>query len=56
MIKMGRTQLQDAVPIRLGQEFQAYATAVKRDMIRIEKVFEEIRYVKFRRNRHRYRN
>lgn len=45
VIKMGRTQLQDAVPIRLGQEFQAYATAIKRDMIRIEKVFEEIRYV-----------
>ena len=30
VIKMGRTQLQDAVPIRLGQEFHAYATAVKR--------------------------
>lgn len=45
VIKMGRTQLQDAVPIRLGQEFHAYATAVKRDMIRIEKVIEEIRYV-----------
>ena len=45
VIKMGRTQLQDAVPIRLGQEFHAYATAVKRDMIRIEKALEEIRYV-----------
>ena len=30
VIKMGRTQLQDAVPIRLGQEFHAYATAVRR--------------------------
>ena len=25
VIKMGRTQLQDAVPIRLGQEFKAYS-------------------------------
>ncbi len=36
VIKMGRTQLQDAVPVRLGQEFGAYATAVKRCMKRIE--------------------
>jgi aspartate ammonia-lyase len=35
--KMGRTQLQDAVPIRLGQEFNAYAAAVKRDLERIYK-------------------
>jgi aspartate ammonia-lyase len=26
VIKMGRTQLQDAVPMTLGQEFEAYAT------------------------------
>lgn len=45
VIKMGRTQLQDAVPIRLGQEFHAYATAVRRDMVRMEKALEEIRYV-----------
>ncbi|NLB90272.1 MAG: aspartate ammonia-lyase, partial [Clostridiales bacterium] len=31
VVKMGRTQLQDAVPIRLGQEFQAYSAALKRD-------------------------
>ncbi len=30
IIKMGRTQLEDAVPIRLGQEFSAYASAIKR--------------------------
>ncbi len=35
MIKMGRTHLQDAVPIRLGQEFGAYAQVVKRDIGRI---------------------
>ena len=28
VIKMGRTQLQDAVPIRLGQEFKAYSVAI----------------------------
>lgn len=37
VIKMGRTQLQDAVPIRLGQEFHAYASLLKRDLGRIEK-------------------
>ncbi len=35
VIKMGRTQLQDAVPIRLGQEFHAYAKAVGRDICRL---------------------
>lgn len=35
IIKMGRTQLQDAVPIRLGQEFEAYASALARDQRRI---------------------
>lgn len=35
VIKMGRTHLQDAVPIRLGQEFEAYSRVIKRDMERI---------------------
>ncbi len=35
MIKMGRTHLQDAVPIRLGQEFDAYARVTARDIKRI---------------------
>ena len=35
VIKMGRTQMQDAVPIRLGQEFKAYAYAIRRDIDRI---------------------
>lgn len=37
IVKMGRTHLQDAVPIRLGQEFGAYARVIARDMDRIEK-------------------
>jgi fumarate hydratase class II len=36
VIKSGRTHLQDAVPIRLGQEFGAYARAIERDMERIQ--------------------
>ena len=42
VIKMGRTQMQDAVPVRLGQEFTAYSTVVKRDIERIERVEEEL--------------
>lgn len=36
VIKMGRTHLQDAVPIRLGQEFEAYSRVLKRDIKRIK--------------------
>ncbi|WP_433942968.1 aspartate ammonia-lyase [Paenibacillus sp. SN-8-1] len=36
VIKMGRTHLQDAVPIRLGQEFEAYYRVLERDILRIE--------------------
>lgn len=36
VIKMGRTHLQDAVPIRLGQEFEAYSRMVARDIKRIK--------------------
>ena len=42
VIKMGRTQMQDAVPIRLGQEFRAYADAVTRNIERIEKAADEM--------------
>ena len=40
VVKIGRTHLQDAVPIRLGQEFGAYARAVGRDVNRIESSLE----------------
>ncbi len=36
VIKMGRTHLQDAVPIRLGQEFGAYARVLGRDIVRVQ--------------------
>ncbi|MBX3080914.1 MAG: aspartate ammonia-lyase [Anaerolineae bacterium] len=35
IVKSGRTHLQDAVPIRLGQEFGGYATAVERNIEKI---------------------
>ena len=43
VIKMGRTQMQDAVPIRLGQEFGAYSVAIQRDIRRMDKAMDEMR-------------
>ncbi|AAM24070.1 aspartate ammonia-lyase [Caldanaerobacter subterraneus subsp. tengcongensis MB4] len=45
VIKAGRTQLQDALPITLGQEFGAYAQAISRDRWRIYKIEERLRVV-----------
>ncbi len=45
VIKMGRTQLQDAVPMTLGDTFHAYATMVKRAASRIEKSLDEMKSV-----------
>ncbi|KIL40095.1 aspartate ammonia-lyase [Gordoniibacillus kamchatkensis] len=42
VIKMGRTHLQDAVPIRLGQEFAAYGKALERDIKRIRQTKEHL--------------
>jgi aspartate ammonia-lyase len=42
VIKSGRTHLQDAVPITLGQEFQAYAAAVRRGTRLLRNVGEEV--------------
>ena len=36
VLKMGRTQLQDAVPMTLGQEFGAYATTIGEDILRMK--------------------
>jgi len=43
VVKSGRTHLQDAVPVRLGQEFGAYAKAVARDRERIARSAEGLR-------------
>lgn len=45
VIKIGRTQLQEAVPIRLGQEFKAYCSVVTRDISRIEKLAAKVSVV-----------
>ena len=42
VLKMGRTHLQDAVPIRLGQEFGAYSEMVGRDIRRITEAAQEM--------------
>ena len=39
---MGRTQLQDAVPIRLGQSFHAFASMIKRDIKRLKEAEKEM--------------
>ena len=43
VVKSGRTHLQDAVPIRLGQEFKAYSVAILRDLNRMDKAMDEMR-------------
>jgi fumarate hydratase class II len=43
VVKSGRTHLQDAVPVRMGQEFGAYAKAVERDAERIRHSAEGLR-------------
>ena len=42
VVKTGRTHLQDATPIRLGQEFLGYAGQIERGMRRIEKAREDL--------------
>jgi aspartate ammonia-lyase len=43
IVKIGRTQLQDAVPMRLGQSFHAWASMIHRDMRRIKAAQEDMR-------------
>ena len=45
VIKMGRTQLQDAVPMTLGQEFDAYATMIGEDILRVTEAQSLIREI-----------
>lgn len=45
ILKLGRTQMMDALPIMLGQEFGAYGRAIARDRWRVYKVEERLRQV-----------
>ena len=42
IVKLGRTHLQDATPLTLGQEFSGYHSQLKKCISRIEKALEEI--------------
>ena len=45
IIKVGRTHLQDATPLSLGQEFSGYQTQIKKCIERIELALKEIYYL-----------
>ena len=45
VIKMGRTQLQDAVPMTLGQEFDGFRVTVKEDIQRVNVVIQLFREI-----------
>jgi aspartate ammonia-lyase len=42
ILKSGRTHLQDATPIRLGQEFSAYGLTIRRDIDRLDRAQETL--------------
>ena len=45
IVKLGRTHLQDATPLTLGQEFSGYHSQLKRCIGRIEKALDEIYFL-----------
>ena len=45
ILKIGRTQLQDAVPMTLGQEFNAFAITIREDMARLTEALSLLREV-----------
>ena len=45
IVKVGRTHLQDATPLTLGQEFSGYHAQLKKCIIRIENALKEIHYL-----------
>src|SRR5690625_721800 len=42
IVKIGRTHMQDATPLTLGQEFSGYATLIEDDIARIEAALEDV--------------
>lgn len=47
VVKIGRTHLQDAVPITLGQEFSGYASALQHGIGRVENASSSLRELNF---------
>jgi len=45
VVKAGRTHLQDAVPMTLGQEFSGYASAIRNDIMRIKRAYNSLLYL-----------
>jgi fumarate hydratase class II len=45
VVKAGRTHMQDAVPIRLGQEFGGYAESLRNDIKKIDKASKSLIYL-----------
>ena len=45
IVKVGRTHLQDATPLTLGQEFSGYHAQLKKCIMRIEAALKEINYL-----------
>ena len=45
IVKVGRTHLQDATPLTLGQEFSGYHSQLKKCILRLENALREIYYV-----------
>ena len=55
IVKIGRTHLQDAVPLTLGQEFGGYVAQLDGDLARIEAVLPGLYELAHRRHRRRHR-
>ena len=51
---MGRTQLQDAVPMTVGQEFKAFAVLLEEEVRNLKRTAELLLEVNLGRNRNRY--
>ncbi len=47
VVKIGRTHLQDAVPVTLGQEFSGYASMIEHGIGRIERASENLKELNF---------
>ena len=45
IVKIGRTHLQDATPLSLGQEFSGYYEQIKKSIVRIELALKEIYFL-----------
>jgi aspartate ammonia-lyase len=45
IVKLGRTQLQDAVPMTLGQEFMAFAVTMREDVLRLDEAAEHLKEI-----------